>query len=58
MSTTKVGKISVQTALLYNDELMREILEFRANLNQLFNRTQLQVKLRKTMRKTEHKIKV
>ena len=36
MSTTKVGKISVQTALLYDDELMREILGFRADLNQLF----------------------
>ena len=36
MSTTEVGKISVQTALLYDDDLVREILEFRANLNQLF----------------------
>lgn len=36
MSTTKVEKISVQTALLYDDDLVQEILAFRANLNQLF----------------------
>ncbi len=36
MSTTEVGKISLQTALLHNDELVRETSAFRANLNQLF----------------------
>ena len=36
MSTTEVGKISLQTALLYDDDMVREITAFRANLNQLF----------------------
>ena len=36
MSTTEVRKISLQTALLYDDELVGEILGFRADLNQLF----------------------
>ena len=36
MSTTEVRKISLQTALLHDDDRVREILEFRANLNQLF----------------------
>ena len=36
MSTTEVRKISLQTALLHDDDLVREILGFRADLNQLF----------------------